>query len=409
MDADERDLTVMLPLAGIRVVDLTTVVAGPTATMVLASLGADVIKIERIDGGDDARHMGPHLGEWGAFFVPINRGKRSLAVDISKPAGRDIVLRLGRNADVFIENFRAGKMASLGLDEAVVREQNPRIIYASLSAYGTRGPDALKPGYDALIQGRSGIVSVTGSSSDAPTRAGVSIVDMGAGMWMAMGILAALFERQKSGVGQRVDGSLFQTGVMAMAYHLVYRQFAGVDPVPQGSRHTAFAPYCAFETADGSMMVGCSNDRLFRRLCTALERPEWAEDPRFAGNVQRVCHREELEGGLLRAEFKQKTTAHWTALFDKHDVPVSPIQTAGQVLEDPQLAALGQMETLFLPGHEDHAVAVPRLPFELSKTPAAALDGPPALGQHGRAILAEAGYAETEIDELVRSGVCKLP
>jgi len=399
----------MLPLAGIRVVDLTTVVAGPTATMVLANLGADVIKIERIDGGDDARHMGPHLGDWGAFFVPINRGKRSLAADISKPAGRDVVLRLASNADVFIENFRGGKMASLGLDEAVLRAQNPRIIYASLSAYGTRGPDALKPGYDALIQGRTGIVSVTGSSRDSPTRAGVSIVDMGAGMWMAMGILAALVERQKSGTGQRVDGSLFQTGVMAMAYHLVYRQFAGVDPVPQGSRHTAFAPYCAFETADGSMMIGCSNDRLFRRLCTALDRPEWAEDPRFAGNVQRVCHRDELEGGLLQAEFKQKPTAHWTDLFDKHDVPVSPIQTAGQVLEDPQLEALGQMETLFLPGHEDRAVAVPRLPFELSKTPAEMLEGPPALGQHGRAILAEAGYAETEIEELVRSGVCKLP
>lgn len=393
-----------LPLAGIRVLDLTSVVAGPTATMILADLGADVIKVERLDGGDDARHMGPHLGEWGAYFVPLNRGKRSVAADITKPAGRELILRLARSTDVFIENFRAGKISALGLDEAAVREHNPAIIYASLTAYGARGPDALKPGYDALIQARTGIVSVTGSGG-APSRAGVSVIDMGSGMWMAIGILAALLERQRSGLGQRVDGSLFQTGVIAMAYHLLYRQFSGVDPVPQGSRHTAFAPYCDFETADGRMMVGCSNDRLFRRLCTALGHSEWCSDPRFATNVLRVRNRGELEG-LLQGIFAVHPTAHWIALLDEHDVPVSPVQTAGQVLEDPQLAALGQLQSIALNGA---SVAVPALPFELSRSPERNTAPPPMHGEHSRSILIEAGYTDPEIEQLVFDGVCRLP
>lgn len=376
--------------------------------MVLAALGADVIKVERIDGGDDARHMGPHLGHWGAFFVPLNRGKRSITVDITKPAGRDLILRLARTSDVFIENFRAGKMEALGLDESAVRAQNPNIIYSSLSAYGSRGPDYLKSGYDALVQARSGIVSVTGVDANSPIRAGVSLIDMGTGMWTAMGILAALFERQKSGVAQRIDSSLFQTGVMMMCYHLVYRQFSGANPVPQGSRHTAFAPYCAFDTANGRIMLGVSNERMFRRLCAAIERPDWVKDPRFATNVLRVQNREDLEASLQQV-FREKTTAQWTVLFDAHDVPFSPIQNAEQVLNDPQLAAIGQMETMFLPGTENQNIAVPRLPFELSLTPQELLPPPPALGEHGRGILAEAGYTEAEIRQLAECGVCKLP
>jgi crotonobetainyl-CoA:carnitine CoA-transferase CaiB-like acyl-CoA transferase len=376
--------------------------------MVLAALGADVIKVERIDGGDDARHMGPHLGHWGAFFVPLNRGKRSITVDITKPAGRDLILRLARTSDVFIENFRAGKMEALGLDESAVRAQNPNIIYSSLSAYGSRGPDSLKSGYDALVQARSGIVSVTGVDANSPIRAGVSLIDMGTGMWTAMGILAALFERQKSGVAQRIDSSLFQTGVMMMCYHLVYRQFSGANPVPQGSRHTAFAPYCAFDTADGRIMLGVSNERMFRRLCAAIERPDWVKDPRFATNVLRVQNREDLETSLQQV-FREKTTAQWTVLFDAHDVPFSPIQNAEQVLNDPQLAAIGQMETMFLPGTEGQDIAVPRLPFELSLTPQELLAPPPALGEHGRGILAEAGYTEAEIRQLAECGVCNLP
>src|SRR5689334_10764476 len=200
-------------LSGIRVLDLSTIVAGPAASMILADLGADVIKVERPGAGDDGRAMGPHRGPWGAYFAVLNRGKRSIALDIGTPAGRETILRIAATCDVFLENFRGGKAAALGLDEASVRARKPDIVYASLSAYGPGGPDYTKPGYDALLQARTGIMSVTGTGGDVPIRAGVSILDLGAGVWTALGVLAALLERQRSGKGQRVDSSLLQTGV----------------------------------------------------------------------------------------------------------------------------------------------------------------------------------------------------
>src|SRR5215471_18991404 len=241
-------------LSGVRVLDLSTIVARPAASMILADLGADVINIQRPGNGEDGRAMGPHRGTWGAYFSTLNRGKRSIALDIRKPAGREAVLRTAATCDVFLENFRGGKAAALGLDETAVRARKPEIIYASLSAYGTHGPDYTRPGYDALLQARTGIMSVTGNANEMPVRSGVSILDMGTGVWTALGVLAALLERQRSGKGQRVDTSLLQTGVMLMSYHLLYRQFAGVNPKPQGSRHTAFAPYGAFRAADGAII-----------------------------------------------------------------------------------------------------------------------------------------------------------
>ncbi|HUA21364.1 MAG TPA: CoA transferase [Bryobacteraceae bacterium] len=393
------------PLTGIRVLDLSTIVAGPTASMVLADLGADVIKVERIDGGDDGRSMGPHRGPWGAFFVPLNRGKRSIAIDVTKPAGRDIILRLASTCDVFVENFRGGKAAALGLDESAIRARKPDIIYASLTAYGARGPDYTKPGYDALAQARSGIVSVTGTSADAPIRAGVSIIDMGAGVWIALGVLAALFERQRSGRGQRIDSSLFQTGVMLMSYHLMFRQFTGVDPKPQGSRHTAFAPYGAFPTATGAIMIGISNDRQFRRLCEVIGKPELADDPRFQANPGRVANVDVLEA-FISEVFRTQPAAHWVAALDAADVPNDAVQKAGEVLDDPQLAALHQLARVELPG--EPSALVPGLPIDLSLTPSHAGGSPPSLSQHSRAILHEAGYSDAEMEELAHCGACKL-
>jgi crotonobetainyl-CoA:carnitine CoA-transferase CaiB-like acyl-CoA transferase len=387
------------------VLDLSTVVAGPTATMILADLGADIIKVERMEGGDDARNMGPHCGPWGAYFVPINRGKRSIAIDVTKPAGREIVFRLAAASDVFVENFRGGTAAKLGLDEAAIRARQPDIIYASLSAYGQRGPDYLKPGYDAILQARTGIVSVTGPNAETPIRAGVSILDMGAGVWMALGILAALFEKQRSGRGQRVDASLFETGVMLMCYHLLYRQFTGVSPGPEGSRHNAMAPYGAFATADGAIMIGISNDRLFRRLCAALGREHWLEDPRFATNASRVRNRADLEGPIAELVCAH-SSAHWLALFKQHDVPADAVQNAQQVIDDQQVAALDQLAEVTLEGHGP--AKIPRLPIGLSATPPAVMGPPPKLGEHGRAILLEAGYSDAEIDELVRSRACAI-
>jgi crotonobetainyl-CoA:carnitine CoA-transferase CaiB-like acyl-CoA transferase len=393
-------------LQGIRVLDLSTIVAGPTASMILSDLGADIIKVERIGGGEDGRAMGPHRGEWGAYFVALNRGKRSITLDLAKPEAREVVLRLASTCDVFLENFRGGKAAQLGLDEAAIRARKPDIIYASLSAYGPSGPDYTKPGYDAVLQARTGIMGVTGTGAGQPMRTGVSILDMTTGTWIALGILAALLERQRSGQGQRVDASLFQTGIAFMAYHLVYRQFTGRDLEPQGARHRAFAPYGSLPTADGQIMIGISSDRQFQRLCAALCHDEWATDEKFATNPARVANVDELEyllGGVLQSQ----PTSHWVALLDMCDIANDGIQTAGQVLNDPQAAALDYFANINLPGEQP--IVLPRLPISLSLTPPAPQGPPPSTGQHGRGILHEAGFSDAEIDALMKSGAAGEP
>ncbi len=389
-------------LEGIRVLDLSSIVAGPTASMILSDLGADIIKVERIQGGEDGRAMGPHRGEWGAYFVALNRGKRSITVDLAKPEGRETVLRLASTCDVFLENFRGGKAAALGLDEAAIRARKPEIIYASLSAYGPGGPDYTKPGYDAVLQARTGIMSVTGTGEGHPMRTGVSILDVTTGTWMALGILAALLERQRSGKGQRVDASLFQTGLLFMAYHLVYRQFAGVDPQPQGARHKAFAPYGSLPTASGKIMIGISSDAQFRRLCAALGHEEWAADARFRTNPDRVANVDELEN-LIGTVLRTQSTPHWVALFNRCDIANDAIQNPSQVLEDPQAAALHLFTEIGLTGAQ--SFVLPRLPIGLSLTPPAPQGPPPGIGQHGRSILHEARLSDAEIDALVKSGV----
>jgi len=386
-----------------RVLDLSTIVAGPATSMILADLGADVIKVERIASGEDARAMGPHRGPWGAYFTVLNRGKRSICMDISKAAGRETILRIAATCDVFLENFRGGKAAALGLDEASVRARKSDIVYASLSAYGPGGPDYSKPGYDALLQARIGIMSVTGTGGDVPIRAGVSILDLGAGVWTALGVLAALLERQRSGKDQRVDSSLLQTGVMLMSYHLLFRQFTGVNPKPQGSRHTAFAPYGAFQAADGIIMIGISGDAAFRRLCQALEHPQWADDARFRTNPDRVGNTPELDQ-LITDVLRSQTVQHWSRVLDQHDIANDPVQDPEQVMHDPQIAALGQLGLVDLEGEKP--ALVPRLPIGLSGNPPEIQGPPPRIGEHTRAILEESGFAAREIDELVQTGIC---
>ena len=390
-------------LTGVRVLDLSTIVAGPAASMILADLGAEIIKVERPGGGEDARSMGPHRGQWGAYFTVLNRGKRSVALDLSKPEGREAVLRIAATCDVFLENLRGGKAASMGLDEPAIRACKPEIIYASLSAYGAGGPDYLRPGYDAVLQARTGIMSITGDGQSGPMRSGVSILDIGTGVWVALGILAALLERQRSGQGQRVDASLFQTGIMLMSYHLLYRQFAGVNPKPQGSRHTAFAPYGAFAAADGSIMIGISSDKAFRRLAEALGKPEWADDPRFSKNTDRVRNTDELQHCILEV-LATRPVSHWTGLLDRFDIANDAVQTAEQVMADRQVAALGQLEEIALAG--ELSALLPRLPIGLSATPPQIQGPPPAVGQHTREILREAGYSDAEVQEMLDRGVC---
>jgi crotonobetainyl-CoA:carnitine CoA-transferase CaiB-like acyl-CoA transferase len=387
------------PLRGIRVLDVTSNIAGPSATMILAGLGADVIKIERPGSGDEAREMQPHMHGWGAYFVAINRGKRSVAIDLGKPDGIALALRIATTCDVFVENFRGGKAEAMGLGETAVRAARADVVYASLSAFGSRGPDFDKPGYDALVQARTGIQSVTGEPGTAGARCGISALDMGSGMWVAMGVIAALFERQRSGYdsrGARVDGSLYQTGIQWMAYHLVSRQMTGVDPQPQGTRIGAFSPYGDFPTADSRLLIGISNDRLFERLCIALNKLELARDPRFSTNAERVRHREILDAEIAAA-LSTRPTSEWLEVFNLAGIPASAIQSSGQVLEDPQLAALGQMSEL----GEISGVVTPLLPIEFSGEPTAA-GAVPQLGEHTLDVLLECGLSQTEIDDLAQ-------
>ena len=359
--------------------------------MILAGLGAEVIKLERPESGDDTRHMSPESDGVSAYFLAINRGKRSVAVDLAKAEGVALALRLAARSDVFIENFRGGKAEAMGLGEAAVRAAQPTIVYASLSAFGARGPDFGQPGYDALVQARTGIQSVTGEPGTAGARAGVSILDMGSGMWVALGVIAALFDRTRTRRGGRVDGSLFQTGVMWMAYHLVARQMTGRDPAPQGTRHAAFAPYGDFATKDSRILIGISNDRLFERLCRAIG---LAPDARFSTNEGRVRHRDALDAELARL-LAERTTADWLDRFRHANVPASRIQTAGELLDDPQLASLGQMSEAMT------GIVSPRLPIEISGEMLG--DGsPPRLGEHTREVLTEAGFAGAEIDALAK-------
>jgi crotonobetainyl-CoA:carnitine CoA-transferase CaiB-like acyl-CoA transferase len=393
-------------LTGIRVLDLSTIVAGPATSMILADLGADVIKVEPTGCGEDGRSMGPHRGSWGAYFTVLNRGKRSIAVDIRNPSGREAVLRIAATCDVFLENFRGGKAAALGLDENSVRPRKPDIIYTSLSAYGSTGPDYTRPGYDAVLQARTGIMSITGNEGEPPVRSGVSMLDMGTGVWTALGIVAALLERRNSGRGQRVDTSLFQSGVMLMSYHLLYQQFTGVNPKPQGSRHTAFAPYGAFRTADGAIMLGISGDKAFRRLAEALGNPQWADDPRFLTNKDRVRNTAELDQYISEV-LSRHGAAWWADVFDKYDIALDPVQTPEQVMCDRQLAALHQLAEIPMPGVQ--SALAPRLPLDFSVTPAAIQGAPPMVGEHTRAILKEASFPDDEIEELLRQAICEAP
>ncbi len=367
--------------------------------MILAGLGAEVIKIERPSTGDEARQMAPAADGWSAYFLAINRGKRSLAVDLGRPEGVALMLRLAARCDVFMENFRGGKADAMGLGEAVVHGARADIIYASLSAFGPRGPDFKRPGYDALVQARAGIQSVTGEPGTAGARAGVSILDMGTGMWMALGVIAALFERRRTGKGGRVDGSLYQTGIMWMAYHLVARQMTGRDPHPQGTRIGAFAPYGDFATADSRVLIGISNDRLFERLCEATG---LVKEARFATNPDRVKNRDALDAALAPL-LLQRSTAQWLDRFDRAGVPGSAIQTAGEVLNDPQLAALGQMSEI-----DGIGVSSPLLPIEFSGLPSSA-GAAPRLGEHTREVLLESGFSSDEIDGLLERRIVQCP
>ena len=393
------------PLSGIKVLDLTTNISGPSATSILADLGAEVIKVERPGKGDDARGMGPFIQGQSAYFLAINRNKKSVVVDIKQEEGREIIRDLAKESDVVIENFRRGVAEKYGLDGASLCAENPRLIYCSLSAYGESGDDAKKPGYDAVLQARTGIMSITGSHEKEPARAGVSILDIGSGMWSVIAILSALQHRNHTGEGQIVGTSLFETGIYWMVYHLTAYQETRINPIPQGTSHAAFSPYGSYQTADDLLLLGISNDSLFQRLAEAVHHSEWATDFRFNNNEQRLLHRKELDS-LLNECFSSDTCEVWLARLEEAGVPCSKIQKVGQVLKDPQVLNLQMMTEISSSSIEP--INIPRLPIRLEKSPTAIKTAAPLLAQHTVEVLEKLGLSKDEIEEYRVKGVIEV-
>lgn len=399
------------PLAGLRVLDLTRALSGPFATMVLGDLGADVIKVEDIWHGDDTRRWGPPFqGDDAAYFLSVNRNKRGLSVNMKAPAGRDIVRRLAAGSDILVENFRPGTAARLGVGYAELARRNPGLIYASISGYGQTGPSAALPGYDAVAQAVSGMMSVTGEPDGEPVRSGTSLADVGAGMWALIGILAALHARETSGQGQLVDVSLLD-GQIAWLTYVAGKYFAtGVTPGRHGSAHESLTPYQVFPTADAPLMVAVGSDGLWRRFTSATGLDELAGDPRFATNPDRVRNRDTLIP-LITETLAARGCAEWTDLLNVAGVPAGPVNTVPAALEQPQVAAREMVVEV------EHPVAgtlkMLGSPIKLSAQPPTASPAPylrrppPVLGEHTDEILTEAGYTAAQVTELREAGVVR--
>jgi crotonobetainyl-CoA:carnitine CoA-transferase CaiB-like acyl-CoA transferase len=396
----------MHPLDGARVLDLTSSLAGPYCTQTLAALGADVVKVEHPSRGDETRQWGPPFwdGE-GAIFLAANAGKRSLALDFHSEEGKGALLRLADGADAVIQSLRPGHTERIGLGPDELRARNPRLVYCSIGAFGRTGPKRAQPGYDPLMQAAGGIISVTGEPSRPGVRVGVSVVDQTTGMWAALGILAALWERERTGEGRVVDVSLYESAIGLVAYHLV--GYLGSGEVP-GRHATAFpliVPYEVFAARDGEIMIAAANDRLFTALCGVLGSPELAADPRFATNPDRVANREELVS-LLAARIAAESAETWLERLDEAGVPAAPVHDIAQVAVDEQTRALEILQPLSHPSvRELVSVALPlSADGERLRHPSA----PPTLGEHTAEVLAQAGYSDEEIAELADSGAVRL-
>ena len=375
------------PLDGIKVLDLTRVLAGPYCTMLLADMGADVVKVERPGAGDDTRAYGPPFvnGE-SAYFMSVNRNKRSLTLNLKHADGLKVLERLIATADVLVENFRPGTMEGFGFGYEKARDINPRLIFCSISGFGHTGPKAALPGYDLIIQGEGGVSSLTGSPDGPPYKVGTSPADVVAGMTGFQGILLSLLARQQTGCGQKVDISMLDCQVAMLTYQAGIYFATGESPTRMGNQHPTITPYETYQCADGYINLACGNDAMWRAFCGALGREEWTEDARFATNADRVQHRKQLQA-LLEPVMLQKTTREWVDTLQRHGIPCGVIQSVGEVCEDPQVTARDMVIGL------EHPTAGPMrvtgVPVKLSETPGAVTAPPPLLGEHTERVLSE--------------------
>ena len=394
-------------LEGVRVLDLSRMLAGPYGSMLLADLGAEVIKIEEPDGGDPMRVMGPpFLPDGGsAYFLAINRNKKSLAIDLTQPTGRDVFLELVRAADVVWENFRPGVMARLGCEYERLAAANPRVILCSISAYGQDGPYRDWPAFDLALQAMGGAMSLTGEPGGRPVRMGLPIGDLAGGMFGAFAVAAALLRRHATGQGTHIDLSLLDCQTSLLTYLAQYFWADGRVPGRQGSAHASVVPYQALATRDGHLIVAVFAEKFWRGFCLALERPEWERDPRFATNRDRVAHREIL-GPLVEAIMATRTTNEWLTRLTAHGVPATPILAVDDVLADPQVRLRQMVVEMCHP----RLGAVPTLgtPIKVDGRMGLAVSPPPALGEHTDTVLRSLlKYSDERLTELRRSGVIK--
>ena len=390
------------PLEGVKVLDLTQIMAGPYCAMTLGDMGADVVKVEKPNGGDDARRMGPPFikGE-SAAFLGINRNKRSVVVDMRTDDGREIVQELARRSDILIQNFRPGSLERMGLGYEQVREINPAIIYCTISGFGATGPYARRGGFDLVAQGMSGLMSVTGHPGAPPTKIGAPVCDLNAGMFAAIGILTAYVNRLRTGTGQHVDTSLLEGGIAYTFWESAMYFATGEPPGPMGSAHRLTAPYQAFETADGYINVGAANQANWERLCIAIGRDDLASDPRFARPRDRMDNLDALVS-TLEDTFARETTGHWLTALEAAGVPAGPIYTLDEVYADPQVRARDMVvETEHPTAGRVRNIGIP---VKLSETPGAFRRPAPALGEHTDEVLRELGVSDERAALLRASG-----
>lgn len=391
------------PLADIKVLDLSRVLTGPYCSMMLADMGAEVIKVELPGRGDDTRQWGPpYLGTESYYYLSINRNKKSLTLNLKDPRGRQIALELARRADVVIENFRPGTMEDLGLGYETLRQVNPRLIFASITGFGPDGPYRDMVAYDLILQGMGGLMGITGEKDGPPVRIGVAIADIGAGMWAAYGILAALHAREKTGLGQKVETSLLEGQVAWMTYMAHYYFATGKNPERLGSAHPSIVPYQAFRVKDGYINIAVGNDSFWLKFVRALGLDELGNNPRFATNPQRVQHRQELLA-LLEEVLSQKGAQEWLEILGKAGVPAGPIYSMAELFADPQVQHRGMV--LDVPHPTLGMVRLTGIPVKLSATPGEIHAAPPLLGQHTEEILSSLGYSSQEIAVLRAEGV----